>query len=183
LRYRVLAKKRRALFVGRFQPLHNGHLEAVRKILEENDEIIIVVGSAQSSHSLDNPFTAGERILMLRSVLREERIDLARCYVIPLPDAEMHAVWAAKVIAYCPPFDMVYSNEPLTRRLFEEMGFPLGSIPLFRREVYDATEIRRRMLADEEWRSLLPSCVLSLVDEFDGVGRLKALSKSDKKGD
>jgi len=178
-----LTKKKCALFIGRFQPPHKGHLEAIKKILGANDEIVIVVGSAQSSHSLDNPFTAGERILMLRSVLKEERIDPARCYVIPLPDAEMHAVWVAKVIAYCPPFDIIYSNEPLTRRLFEEMGFTLGSIPLFHREIYDATEIRRRMLADEEWQSLLSSCVVSLVEELDGVGRLKALSRSDKKGD
>lgn len=178
-----MAKKKRALFIGRFQPPHNGHLEAIKKILGENDEIIIVVGSAQSSHSLDNPFTAGERILMLRSLLREERLDLDRCYVIPLPDAEMHAVWVAKVMAYSPPFDVVYSNEPLTRRLFEEMGFSIGSIPLFHRDIYDATKIRRRMLADEEWESLLPSCVASLVKEFDGVGRLRAISKSDKKED
>ncbi len=176
-----MASKKRGLFVGRFQPFHRGHLEVIKTILQENDEIIIVVGSAQSSHSLDNPFTVGERIVMLRSVLKEEEFDLAHCYVVPLPDAEMHAVWVAKVIAYCPPFDIVYSNEPLTSRLFEEMGFNLGSFSLFRRDVYDATEIRRRMCADEDWRSLVPPCIADLVDRFGGVGRLKALSKTDKK--
>jgi len=177
-----LAGKKRGLFVGRFQPIHYGHIKVIKKILEEDEEIVIVVGSAQSSHSLDNPFTVGERIVMLRSVLKEERIDLAKCYIVPIPDAEMHAVWVAKLIAYCPSFDTVYTNEPLTRRLFEEMGFSLGTIPLFHRDLYDATEIRRRMVEDEDWRSLVPPCIVDLVEAFDGVGRLKALSKSDKRG-
>ena len=57
---------RRALFVGRFQPFHNGHIHAIGEILEESDELIIVVGSAQMSHEPDNPFTAGERLEMIR---------------------------------------------------------------------------------------------------------------------
>ncbi|MEM0023032.1 MAG: adenylyltransferase/cytidyltransferase family protein, partial [Archaeoglobaceae archaeon] len=48
----------RALFIGRFQPYHLGHHEVVKKILEEVDELIIGIGSAQESHSLENPFTA-----------------------------------------------------------------------------------------------------------------------------
>ena len=57
----------RALFVGRFQPFHYGHLHAVESILKENDELLLVVGSAQMSHEPDNPFTAGERIEMIPS--------------------------------------------------------------------------------------------------------------------
>ena len=66
---------KRALFIGRFQPFHKGHLEAVKMILKENDEIIIAVGSAQYSHKLENPFTAGERITMIRKALEEEKVE------------------------------------------------------------------------------------------------------------
>ncbi|MEM1589096.1 MAG: adenylyltransferase/cytidyltransferase family protein, partial [Candidatus Bathyarchaeia archaeon] len=48
---------KRGLFVGRFQPFHKGHLQAVKEILDEVDELVIVVGSAQYSHRIDNPFT------------------------------------------------------------------------------------------------------------------------------
>ncbi|MEM3816353.1 MAG: adenylyltransferase/cytidyltransferase family protein, partial [Candidatus Bathyarchaeia archaeon] len=34
----------RALYVGRFQPFHLGHLEAVRYILNNAAELVIVVG-------------------------------------------------------------------------------------------------------------------------------------------
>ncbi|MEM2975778.1 MAG: adenylyltransferase/cytidyltransferase family protein, partial [Candidatus Bathyarchaeia archaeon] len=48
---------KRGLFVGRFQPFHLGHLTAVKNILKSVDELVIIVGSAQYSHRLDNPFT------------------------------------------------------------------------------------------------------------------------------
>ncbi|MEM2915309.1 MAG: adenylyltransferase/cytidyltransferase family protein, partial [Candidatus Bathyarchaeia archaeon] len=59
----------RALYVGRFQPFHLGHLEAVKYMLRNSKEVIIVIGSAQESHTLTNPFTAGERVYMIRLAL------------------------------------------------------------------------------------------------------------------
>lgn len=56
---------RRGLFVGRFQPFHLGHLMAIKDVLEEVDELVIVIGSAQCSHDVDDPFTAGERLVMV----------------------------------------------------------------------------------------------------------------------
>ncbi|TMI56005.1 nicotinamide-nucleotide adenylyltransferase, partial [Candidatus Bathyarchaeota archaeon] len=40
------------LYVGRFQPFHLGHLEAVRHILSKVDELVVVVGSAHDSHTI-----------------------------------------------------------------------------------------------------------------------------------
>ena len=37
----------RALFIGRFQPFHNAHLADIKKILKENDEVLIAIGSSQ----------------------------------------------------------------------------------------------------------------------------------------
>ena len=64
-----------ALVIGRFQPLHNGHLEVIRKVASECDRMIIGIGSAQYSHSRDNPFTAGERYLMISETVKAEGID------------------------------------------------------------------------------------------------------------
>ncbi len=61
----------RGLLIGRFQPFHKGHLYVIGKIAEEVDEIIIGIGSAQKSHCLDNPFTAGERLMMIKKALLE----------------------------------------------------------------------------------------------------------------
>ena len=56
----------RGLYVGRFQPFHLGHLGAIKEVLKEVDELAIVIGSAQYSHNPSNPFTAGERLVMIR---------------------------------------------------------------------------------------------------------------------
>ncbi|MBP7820288.1 MAG: adenylyltransferase/cytidyltransferase family protein, partial [Candidatus Methanofastidiosum sp.] len=53
----------RALYIGRFQPFHLGHLHVVKLILNSSKEIIIAIGSSQVSHTIQNPFTAGERFL------------------------------------------------------------------------------------------------------------------------
>ena len=60
--------KKRGLLIGRMQPVHNGHIEIIKQILEEVDEIIIGIGSAQLSHELKNPFTAGERLSWRKTI-------------------------------------------------------------------------------------------------------------------
>src|SRR6266700_8062812 len=63
------------LYVGRFQPFHLGHLQAIKYILGRVDDLIILVGSAQHSHTHENPFTAVERITMIRRALKDAKID------------------------------------------------------------------------------------------------------------
>jgi len=171
---------KRALFIGRFQPFHKGHLEAVKMILKENDEIIIAIGSAQYSHKLENPFTAGERIVMVRMALENEGIDLKQVWIIPIPDVHVHMMWVSEVVGYTPKFNVVYTNEPLTRRLFMEAGFDVRPIPFIKRKVYSATEIRKRMIENGNWEELVPKAVAEYIREIDGVQRVKDLAKTDK---
>ena len=170
---------KRGLFVGRFQPFHNGHLELIKKIVKNVDELVVVVGSSQYSHRLDNPFTAGERITMIRRALEAAGIQLPRIWIIPVPDVHQHALWVSQIVGYSPKFDVVYANEPLTHRLFVEAGFRVEPLPFVKREVYSATEIRKRMLGGGNWRELVPESVAEFIDEIDGVVRLRDLGKTD----
>ena len=171
---------KRGIFVGRFQPFHDGHLEVIKKIIEDVDEVIIIVGSSQYSHTPDNPFTAGERISMIRKVLEEEGIQLSRIWIIPVPDVHQHALWVSQIVGYSPKFDVVYANEPLTSRLFIEAGFKVKSVPFIKREVYWATEIRKRMREGENWEELVPSGVVNFIKKIEGNVRLCDLNKSDR---
>jgi nicotinamide-nucleotide adenylyltransferase len=171
---------KRGLFVGRFQPFHKGHLEAIKDALNEVDELVIVVGSAQYSHRIDNPFTVGERIAMIREALEEAKIPIARCWIIPVPDVHLHMLWVSEVVGYTPKFEVVYANEPLTRRLLIEADFKVKPVPFYKREVYSATEIRKRILNGENWETLVPKSVAKLIREIDGVQRLRDLTKTDK---
>lgn len=105
----------RGLLVGRMQPFHRGHLQVIKRILREVDELIICVGSAQLSHSTRDPFTAGERVMMLTKALSENGIPASRYYIIPVQDIECNALWVAHIKMLTPPFDRVYSGNPLSR--------------------------------------------------------------------
>jgi nicotinamide-nucleotide adenylyltransferase len=149
------------------------------KILKENDDLLIVVGSAQMSHEHDNPFTAGERLEMIRGALTAAGIDHKKIMLIPIPDAPAHRVWVSQVESQTPRFEIVYTNQPLTRRLLIEAGYEVRSIELYEREMYEATEIRKRILMGEDWKDLVPIEVYEYVQEIDGEGRIRDLAKSD----
>ena len=52
----------RGLMMGRFQPFHLGHLELVKQILDDCDEVIIALTGSQFNYIEKDPFTSGERI-------------------------------------------------------------------------------------------------------------------------
>ena len=170
----------RGLFIGRFQPFHLGHLNAIKDVLREVQEVVIIIGSAQYSHRLDNPFTAGERLVMIRRTLEEAEIDCSRVWLVPVPDVHFHMMWVSAVKGYSPSFNVVYSNEPLSRRLFREAGYEVRSVSLCKRKLYSSTEIRRRILEDKSWEKLVPKFVAAFIEKIDGINRLQALTKSDK---
>ncbi len=170
----------RGLYVGRFQPFHIGHLDAIKYVLQYVDELVIVIGSAQYSHNSHNPFTAGERLVMVRRALGEAGVDVSKLWIVPVPDVHLHMLWVSAVEGYTPKFNVVYSNEPLSRRLFMEAGYTVNEIPLFDRQLYMSTLVRERMLKGDSWAELVPKAVADFITEIDGVNRLRDLARTDR---
>jgi nicotinamide-nucleotide adenylyltransferase len=164
---------KRGFYIGRFQPFHLGHHKVISEIAKQVDELIIGIGSAQLSHTAENPFTAGERIMMISRSLKD--LDL-HYYVIPISDIYRNALWVAHVRSMTPPFSAAYSNNSLVTRLFHEAGYEVKYSPMYNRSEYSGTEIRRRMLAGENWENLVPAAVVDVIMEIKGVDRLKAVS-------
>ena len=163
----------RGLFIGRFQPFHNGHLEVLKEMSNEVDDLIIGVGSAQHSHTLQDPFTAGERLLMISESLRAEKLN--GFYIIPIMDINRYSVWVSHVRSLLPPFDVIYTNNTLTSTLFGEAGLEVRKPRLYDRERYSGKEIRRRMMLGEDWRSLVPDAAARIIDEVGGEERIRML--------
>lgn len=53
--------------IGRFQPVHNAHVEIIRRASALSQKVVIVIGSTDQPRTYKNPFTAEERKNMLRS--------------------------------------------------------------------------------------------------------------------
>jgi len=143
-------------------------------------EAIIAIGSAQFSHTLHNPFTAGERVTMIRLALDEVKIDPSKYYLIPVRDLRVHDLWVSHLVSQTPRFEVVFSNEPVTSRLFKEAGFRVEPIPFYDRETYSSTEIRERVVRGESWEKLVPASVAAYIKTIFGDERLKELALSDE---
>lgn len=160
----------RGLIVGRFQPLHLGHLAVIREVLGKCDDLVIVIGSAEESHTEKNPFTAGERYQMIISSLTAE--ERARVHIIPVRDVNRYSVWVNHIESYVPPFDIVFSNSDLTRSLFREAGYEVSRTKAYNLRTYSATAIRKRIVSGQKWKHLVPREVGTMLDGLDARRRL-----------
>ncbi|MFH1588588.1 MAG: nicotinamide-nucleotide adenylyltransferase [Candidatus Diapherotrites archaeon] len=169
----------RGLIVGRFQPYHSGHHEAVKRILKEVDELVIVIGSSQNSFELNDPFTAGERIEMIHLALKEDSL-MQKCFIVPVDDIQQYGLWASKVISYSPEFDIVYTNNPIVKQLFEREGIEVKRMISNKKEI-DSTKIRKEMTNGGKWKKQLPKPVIEFLEELDCSARMKAIIEQEKK--
>ena len=182
----------RGLMIGRFQPFHKGHLQLSKQILRECNELIIAIGSAQFNYIYKDPFTAGERVLMIHAALLESGLDLAKCYIIPIANDENNARWLGQLKSMVPHFDVLYSGNEFVKVLAQQQPI-LVKKPFFsKKDEYNGTNIRRHLAAaasitssmrprkkSQNWKRLVPSAVSRLIEEIDGVNRIKILLKSD----
>jgi nicotinamide-nucleotide adenylyltransferase len=91
----------------------------------------------------------------------------------------VHSLWTHQVDMLVPKYDVVFANDLFTLMLFHEKGIQAIEAPLYRREEMKATEIRKRMVAEEIWEDLVPIPVSKVIKEINGVERVKALSRRD----
>jgi nicotinamide-nucleotide adenylyltransferase len=155
-------------------------MQCVQYALGKLPELIIAIGSAQFSHTLHNPFTAGERVTMIRLALDEAKIDADTYFLIPVRDLRIHDLWVPHLVSQTPRFEVVFSNEPVTSRLFKEAGFRVEPIPFYDRDKYSSTEIRERVVNGNSWEELVPHSVALYIKNIFGDERLRELAMSDE---
>jgi len=164
----------RGFLIGRFQPFHDGHVKLVERVAAEVDELVLGIGSAGNSHTERNPFTAGERIMMITKTLESMEITT---YTVPIEDLNRNSVWVSHVQSMSPRFDVAYSNNPLVIQLFIEAGVEVRQTAMFNRDDLKGSEIRELMIEGGEWEQYVPEAVVEVVDEINGIQRLRTISR------
>jgi len=157
-----------ALFIGRFQPFHKGHMHALEYIAQKNERIIIGIGSANSEQTITNPFTLSERRHMIMRALETFQTPFE---LVPIDDVHDLAKWRALVSAL--RFGSVYSNnEFVVRALYR--SHDVERIP--RMVKANGSEIRRRIIQnDPSWQEFVPVAVRDYLISIGVGARLREL--------
>ena len=171
----------RGLMMGRFQPFHLGHLELVKQILNECDEVIIALTGSQFNYIEKDPFTSGERIEMIHQALKENDVDLNRCYIVAVENQFNIATWAGYLKSSLPNFEKVYSGNDYVAMLLADSGYEVVSPNFHEREKFNATKIRKMIANDDDWEQLVPSEVSKIIKKINGVVRIKTIFETDTK--
>ena len=90
-----------ALFIGRFAPAHKGHIEAIMKMLNSYDKLVIGLGSCYESGTKRHPFLAIFREKMLLLSIQEQGGDLSKVKIAHIPDSETFDEWIDDVLDVC----------------------------------------------------------------------------------
>ena len=77
-----------AVFIGRFQPFHNGHVRVIEHGLEIANRVRVLVGSAFGPRCYRNPFTYEERKEFIKNSFPTPDVQ-----VMPLPDSALEAMY------------------------------------------------------------------------------------------
>lgn len=164
-----------ALFIGRFQPFHNGHLKVIEEASKHYKLIIIGIGSSQYSNTIENPFSDVERKFMIDKTLNERKIKNYK--IVFIPDIHNPPKWVDHVLTIFSDFDIVLSNNNFTGKLFSEKGFSVKKTLLYDKERYSGKVIRNKIMKNEMWEDLVPKEVFNFIKSKNGEERIRSLSK------
>lgn len=142
------------LLIGRFQPFHLGHLSALEYALSHVDKLWIGLGSSNKPREKNNPFLAEERKEMIVSSIDESMKN--RIKIFNIPDLENHQKWVEAIDNIVPKFDLVFTNDDLTKHLYSKKGTKSMTIPFTKRDVLSGTSIREKIISDQNWENLVP---------------------------
>ena len=165
---------KRGLFIGRFQPLHLGHLKDIKDALKEVDELIIGIGSSNEKLTRKNPFSAEERIEMINLALQKHGIKKYKIFEIP--DFHDDKKWVDYVEENIPKFDIVYTGNEWTERCFKSRGYSIKKVKIL--EDISSTIIRSMMANNKDWQSLVPGEIADFLNSMNGVKKIKDIYKN-----
>lgn len=150
-----MKKYKNALFIGRFQPFHNGHLKVIKDILKESEKINIVIAGPKNKDE-KNPFSFEEREKMINLALKSEGIKNYKIFKVT--DENNDEKWNEKILKLG-KFDIAYSRNPWTIRCLKKAGIYVKKHKFYKRYLNCGREIRKRIASKRKWNHLVPKKV------------------------
>jgi len=161
------------LLIGRFQPFHLGHLDALQFALSKVDKLWVGLGSSNLPPQKDNPFSAEQRQEMILSSIDDAMKEKISIYFIP--DLDNHMKWIEKIDTIVPKFDIIFSNDELTNHLYSKRNTQVMTIPFLKRDKLSGTHIRDLIISDQNWNDLVPEGTKHFLEKINAKNLLKNL--------
>jgi len=163
--------KKRGLYIGRFQIIHNGHLAVIKYIESQPhiDEVTICIGSAQYSRFnqsveaplIINPFTYEEREAFVRGALEDELTKPFSIY--PIQDMHDCVRWASYVKSKIPNIGTIYTNSRSEIKEFEKLGIQTDRFRV--KDKYHAQVVREMIAYKDNWEKMIPKGAGKVIRE------------------
>lgn len=151
----------KGLVLGRFQPLHNGHVRMIKKASDKVDELVIGIGSSNKSRTYKNPFTFDEREFMIRASVEPD----VRFSVVGIPDFGNNDKWIAWIDDNV-DFDIFISNSKNELKIFKDYGFKTASVEM-RKDDISSTKVRELMIDKKPIDRMVPPVVMKFINEMN----------------
>lgn len=173
------------VFIGRFQPFHNGHKAVVDQALEKANEVVIVVGSSFSARTIRNPFTFEERKAMIKAVFPQDNVQVVPVSDYPYDDnkwiaaiqnvvagAMAHRGWSD----FPPKVGLIGHSKDSTSYYLKI--FPRwGSVEVPNVEGLNATDIRERLFKGSIKHNTIPLVVENIINVVPETSWWKTLKE------
>lgn len=105
-----------ALIIGRFQPIHKGHLNLIKRYSMAGYFIKIAIGSSDKKFEKDNPLTAEERENLIKKALKENSIKNYKIYHVP--DIKSDKSYVSHVLKIVGSINTILTGNPYILKLF-----------------------------------------------------------------
>lgn len=184
-----------AVFIGRFQPFHAGHLAVVREGLARSETLVVLLGSAWQPQNARNPWSHEERTQMIRRCLTDEENQRVVC--LPLMDVPYNdEIWVRNVQTSVNGIVTAHNKTPhktprvaLIGHEKDHTGFYLRLFPQWQSIAVDnfrqlsATPLREAYFSSEasmalqQWQAEgnLPAEIVNYLAEFSSSDRYQAI--------
>lgn len=159
------------VFIGRFQPFHLAHLQTIEIALQQSENVILALGSAQSERNIKNPFLAHEREQMILSNFSED--DQKRIYFVHVVDVYNDEKWVKQVKTLVNQVVQPNAKVGLIGHFKDESSYYLALFPEWEmveldslKDSISATPMREAYYRGEIQTEFFPKGTIEFLTEF-----------------
>ncbi|PKF33953.1 nicotinamide-nucleotide adenylyltransferase [Acinetobacter proteolyticus] len=176
------------VFIGRFQPFHLAHMQTIEIALQQSQNVILALGSAQSERNIKNPFLAIEREQMILSNFSEQ--EQKRIHFVHVVDVYNDEKWVKQVKDLVNAVIQPNMKVGLIGHFKDESSYYLRLFPEWQmveldslKDSISATPMREAYYRGEIQTEFFPQGTIQFLSEFQKSAIYQQLQQKFKHND